>query len=162
MLIISDTSALSALAETGLLDILPSLVGQVTITQAVLRECQDAGAPTELRAWIAATPHWLIVVPDPTDFLPETGVLGNGEASSITLARQHRQGSQIILDEKRGRSIARALGLKMTGVLALVASAAQAGWVDFEEAIRRLKTADFRIAESLIKEARQMAQRAAD
>jgi len=60
-----------------------------------------------------------------------------------------------ILDEKRGRKVARALGLKMTGVLALAADAAIAGRIDFEEAIRRLKAADFRIAESLIQEARQ-------
>ena len=155
MLIISDTSALSALAETGLLHLLPNLVGKVTITHSVHRECLDAGAPIELRNWIAIPPEWVSLVPDPDAFLEETSALGAGEASAITLAWQHRPTSRLILDEKRGRKVARALGLKMTGVLALAADAAIAGRIDFEEAIRRLKAANFRIAESLIQEARQ-------
>ena len=162
MLIISDTSALSALAETRLLHLLPALAGQVTITRTVQTECRDAGAPAELRAWITDPPQWLAVVPDPVPFLLETAALGRGEASAITLAWQHRQHSQLILDEKHGRKVARALGLPMIGVLALVADGAKAGLVDFEEAIVRLQTAGFWFAESLVEEGRPMAQKVAD
>jgi len=158
MLIISDTSALSALAETRLLETLPELVKSVTITEAVLCECRAEGAPPELGDWLATRPNWLIVVADPFPRLPETSALGEGEASSITLAWQHRQDCLLILDEKRGRKIARALGLRMTGVLALIVSAAKTGLLDFEEAVARLRSADFRIAESLIEEARQRAR----
>ena len=155
MLIVSDTSVLSALAETGLLHLLPSLVGTVTITESIRGECRDAGAPMQLRAWMASPPSWLSVVADPMSFLEETSALGAGEASAITLAWQHRPASRLIIDEKRGRKVARTLGLRMTGVLALAADGAIAGLIDFDEAIRSLRAVDFRIAESLIHEARQ-------
>lgn len=155
MLIISDTSALSALAETRLLLLLPALAGCVTITDSVQRECLDTGAPAPLRTWIALPPDWLSVVPDPGALLQETSAPGVGEASAITLAWQHRPTSRLILDEKRGRKVAHALGLKMTGVLAMITGPAIAGLIDFEEAIRRLKAAEFRIAENPVQEARQ-------
>lgn len=154
MLVISDTSALSALAETGLLHILPALVNCVSITESVRCECLNAGAPDALRLWIGRPPDWLAVAPDPRTLLDETSALGAGEATAITLAWQHRNSSQLILDERRGRKVARNLGLKMTGVLALVTDAAIAGLVDFEDAIQRLKAVNFRISDVLIEEAR--------
>ncbi len=162
MLIVSDTSALSAMAESNLLHLLQLLAGRVTITAAVHAECLDAGAPIELRAFMAALPHWVIVVPDPLTLLDKTSVLGLGEATSITLAWQNRPMSRLILDEKRGRNVARSLGLEMTGVLALVTEAAIAKLVDFEKAIRSLKAAGFRISDHLIEEARQRIHRETD
>ena len=65
MVVICDTSALSVLAETRLLPILPILVGQLTITHSIHDECRNAGAPVELRLWVEDQPPWPIVVPDP-------------------------------------------------------------------------------------------------
>ena len=115
MLIISDTSALSALAENRLLLLLPALAGCVTITDSVQREGLDAGTPAQLRTWIALPPDWLSVVPDPDAFFEETSAPGAGEAIAITLAWQHRPTSRLILEEKRGRKVAHALGLKVPG-----------------------------------------------
>jgi predicted nucleic acid-binding protein len=41
VIVISDNSALSALAETGLLELLPRLLGEVSIPDAVRREWLD-------------------------------------------------------------------------------------------------------------------------
>ncbi len=112
------------LAETSLLHLLPAIFRQVVITESVHRECQDAGAPPELRAWIANPPGWLNIVPNPAAILPEVSSLDDGEAASITLAWEHRPDSHLILDEKRGRRIAKALGLSLTGVLAIICNRA--------------------------------------
>ena len=140
--------------SAGLLNVLPALVGSVTITGAVYRECQADGAPTELREWISQPPEWLVIVSDPAHNLPETAALGDGEATSITLAWEHRQDCLLVLDERRARKIAHALGLRTTGVLALIAKAAKAGLVDFDDAIGRLREVDFRISEALVEEVR--------
>lgn len=67
---------------------------------------------------------------------------------------QERPGSLLILDEKRGRSVAVALGLLMIGVLAIVTSAAIRGLVDFNSAMAKLKAIGFHLSNELIKQAR--------
>ena len=99
MIIISDNSALSALAETHLLSLLPTLFGEVSITESVQQECQNGGAPEALRLWIANPPAWIHIAADPAILLPETANLGAGEASAISLAWEHRQDCLLILDE---------------------------------------------------------------
>ena len=56
-----------------------------------------------------------------------------GEASAITLAWPFRDFSLLVLDEKRGRKVASALGLLITGTAGLSTDAAAAGLVDFED-----------------------------
>ena len=65
MWVISDNSALSALAEMGLLEVLPRIVGQVTLPAAVASEMRHPGTPDALKAWISSPPSWMLVVPDP-------------------------------------------------------------------------------------------------
>ena len=150
MIIISDSSALSALAEINLLNLLPALFGEVLITEPVRRECGNPGAPAALRLWIATPPAWIHPVPDPAVLLPETANLGPGEASAISLGWEHRRDCLLILDEKRGRRVAAALGLLKTGVLAIMADAANQGLVDFDQALGRLAAVNFHMSESVI------------
>jgi uncharacterized protein len=154
MLVISDTSALSVLAETSMLHLLPAFAGTVTITVTIRRECLDAGAPAPLRSWMLNPPAWLHIWPDPQTLLPETLVLDAGEATAITLAWQERPDSRLILDEKRGRAIAAALGLPRIGVLALVTEAAARQMVDFESAVLKMKSAGFWLSDQLVEQAR--------
>lgn len=58
MIVISDTSALSALAELGWLDLLPRIHGPITITASVRKECLHPRAPTALHAWLASPPEF--------------------------------------------------------------------------------------------------------
>jgi predicted nucleic acid-binding protein len=155
MLVISDTSALSALAEAGMMPILPKLFPTVVITASIEKECAHAGAPDELRQWIAQPPAWLKIVPDPSEFLLETASLGAGEASAISLAWEHRQKASLILDERRGRAVAKALGLSISGTMAIVAEAARQGHVQFEDALGLLQAAGFRLSAAIIEEARR-------
>jgi predicted nucleic acid-binding protein len=110
MWVICDNSALSALAETGWLELLPKMLGQVTIPASVAAESSHPGAPEALREWIGNAPGWLTVVPDPPESLEETRALGAGESAAITLAWTHRPESFLILDEKRGRAVPRRSG----------------------------------------------------
>lgn len=150
MLIISNNSAVSALTETGLLPILPVLFGRIFITEPVCCECSHARAPVALREWIAAPPEWVAFLPDPIVFLPETANLGAGEASSNSLAWEHRRNSRLILDEKSGRRGAGALGLPVTGVVAIIGEAAQQGLINFDAGLLKLAAVNFHVSDDVL------------
>jgi predicted nucleic acid-binding protein len=81
--------------------------------------------------------------------------LDSGEASAITLAWQHRDNSLLILDERRGRKVASALGLPITGTAGLLADAAAAGLIDFEDVFLRLSQTGFRLSAEIVEALRQ-------
>lgn len=155
MIIISDTSALSCLAELGELDLLHQLYGTVTITATVQREALQAGAPAALQQFVATPQAWLMIVADVQPYLQETSALDPGEASAITLAWHHRDSSLLIMDEKRGRRVSAALGLRITGAAGVLTDAAAAGLIDFEAAFQRLADTKFRLAAPLVEVLRQ-------
>ena len=78
-----------------------------------------------------------------------------GEASAITLAWPFRDFSLLVLDEKRGRKVASALGLRITGTAGLLTDAAAAGLVDFEDVFLRLSQAAFRLSSQVVETLRQ-------
>jgi predicted nucleic acid-binding protein len=100
-------------------------------------------------------PDWVSVIPDQTPYLEETAALDAGEASAITLAWQHRASSLLILDEKRGRRVASALGLEITGTAGLLMDAASEGLIDFEDAFQRLAATGFRLSDRILETLRQ-------
>jgi predicted nucleic acid-binding protein len=155
VLIISDNSAVSALAEIGMLEILPALFGRISITKSVSQECRHPHAPAALRHWINHPPGWLTVEDDPQDCLPETSNLGAGEATSISLAWQHRGNCRLILDEKRGRRVAAALGLPVIGIISILGLAAQKGLIQFPDSLQKLKDVHFHFSESVVQEVKR-------
>jgi predicted nucleic acid-binding protein len=159
MLVICDNSTLSALAEIGLIELLPQMVGHVTIPAAIAREAAHPSAPAALREWISTPPAWLRVESDPDCLLEETKCLGPGEAAAITLAWQQRGSSGLIIDEKRGRALAKSLGLPVTGLLALLITAAHQALIDFEQALASLLATGFRLSPALVEQARLKAEK---
>lgn len=155
MIVVSDNSVLSCLAEMGELDLLRRLYGTVTVTETIRREAIHPNAPESLRHLFLMTPDWISVVPDEAPYLEETGALDAGEASAITLAWRYRNASLLILDEKRGRKVASALGLQITGTAGLLTDAAAAGLIDFEDAFLRLAQTGFRLSAQVVDALRQ-------
>jgi predicted nucleic acid-binding protein len=146
VIVVSDNSVLSCLDEIGELDLLRRLYGTVTVTETIRREALHPGAPKNLRELILRLSDWVSVVPDEVPYLEETGAFDAGEASAITLAWQYRDASLLILDEKRGRRVANALGLRITGTAGLLTDAAAAGWINFEDVFQRLSETEFRLS----------------
>ena len=156
MLVISDTSALSALAEIGLLHVLPQLFDEIVITASVWKECENEKSPPELIEFIASSPEWLIRAIDPPIDEILLSKLDRGEATSIALALAQTGHPILIIDEKLGREAAIELGVDVIGLIGILVSASNSGFADFEAALTSLRTTRFRFAESLIDEARGM------
>jgi predicted nucleic acid-binding protein len=155
VIVVSDNSVLSCLAEIGELDLLCRLYGKVTVTATIRSEAIHASSPEGLRNLFLSVPDWISVVPDEAPYLEETGALDAGEASAITLAWQHRDCSLLILDEKRGRKVAMSLGLRITGTAGLLTDAAAAGFINFEDAFLRLSRTGFRLNPQVVETLRQ-------
>lgn len=135
MVVVSDASAVINLAVIGHLDLLHQLFGQVLIPQAVFDEIVVVGAgqpgaeEVTQRPWIESR--------QVTDRSLVEGLrieLDLGEAEAIALARE--TGCDLLLiDERRGRTVAERLGLPRLGLLGVLVQAKRAGEI---QAIRPL------------------------
>jgi uncharacterized protein len=112
MIVISDTSPLTALLATGHAEILTKLFDEVAIPEAV-RE--------ELLRKHAALPLWLKVLPvknqiQVTKYLETVDA---GEAQAIELAREIGA-DRLLIDERKGRRLATQEGVAVIGLLGVV------------------------------------------
>src|SRR5216683_2417564 len=86
--VVADAGPLNYLVLTGDIELLPKLFERVLAPQAVRDELADGDAPTVVRAWIAQTPPWLEVRPNPNPCRQDatTPKLDEGERTAIALA----------------------------------------------------------------------------
>jgi len=118
--VISDTSALSALARMDWLDWLLRRWGRVTVPEEVWHELKKIGDPA---AWSrledARNVGWLEVVTAPADRRLEFDRLHAGKIAAISLALA-RRADWLIVDDGDARRVAESLGLRIIGVLGLM------------------------------------------
>jgi predicted nucleic acid-binding protein len=109
MLVVSDTSPISALLSIGREQLLPDLFQSVCIPVAV----RD-----ELARFHVAIPAFLQVrsISDRAAVDSFRGRLDLGESEAIVLAREC-QADYLLVDERRGRKIAKEEGLQVIGLL---------------------------------------------
>ena len=140
--IISDTSCLILLDKIDALQLLRKLYITVIVTQVVAEEFNK-----QLLEWIA--------VQNPKDVKNEQLLLASldkGEASSIALALEQKN-CRLIIDEQKGRKVARKLGLTITETLGVLAGAKQLGFIPILKPVfEKIKQTDFRLSEELLNE----------
>jgi predicted nucleic acid-binding protein len=139
-LIISDTSCLIALSKIGKLDLLKELYQEIFITTEVYKE------------FGGRLPDWIIIIEDKSKYKQkELEVkLDKGEASSIALALESKNPT-LIIDEIKGRKIARSFNLNMIGTIGIIILAHKKGLIsDVVEIILQLVRKGFRLSDTLI------------
>ena len=118
-IIISDASPLIVLVDIGELDLLQKLYRQVLITDVVKNEIH-----ADLPNWINVTSEY-----DKKQFQILKLELDSGEASAIALAMETPERT-IIIDESKGRSVAKRLGLRVTGTIGILIKAKDNGLIE--------------------------------
>lgn len=127
--VISDTSPVSALFRIGRLSILPTLYGDVLIPPSVYTELLNLTlfgydlTSLHSAAWlkvVAPSNHQLVSI------LRQS--LDAGEAEAIALAKEY-DASLLIIDEKKGRSVAQDMQLSFIGVLGVLLEAKETGMI---------------------------------
>ncbi|MGO8700462.1 MAG: DUF3368 domain-containing protein [Limisphaerales bacterium] len=133
MIVVSDTTGVTTLLKAGMDSLLQELFGSVTIPQAVW---------DELRAFHPQLPDFLLLraVARAEGRLPQTSLLGRGEAEAITPAKE-ANADLLLTDDLKARHVAAGLNLKCTGLLGLLIRARQRGYIpSVREAIGTLET----------------------
>jgi predicted nucleic acid-binding protein len=131
--------------------LLAKLFDKVLIPQMVGDELAHHNAPGLVREWIAHTPAWLEVRPNPD---PDSGdrmmaALDDGEQAAIALAVAVGA-SLVLMDDRDGVAVARGKGLTVTGTLGVLDLAARRGMIDLAEAFGRLKATSFYYRQGLL------------
>ena len=128
--VVADTSPLFYLALLGRLSVLGKLYGAVAVPERVWSEAM-AGV-SENPAILSQLDtgkreQWLVIYPTPAE-QPSLDLsrLDAGEREAILLTRQ-LAAECLLIDEKRGRAAAKALGIQVKGTLTILAEAKQAG-----------------------------------
>lgn len=139
--IITDSSCLILLDKINELELLRKMFAKVITTQTV---ADEFGMPL---------PEW-ITVQNPQDktnqFILEAS-LDKGEASAIALGME-QEDCLLIIDELKGRKLAKRLGLNFTGTLGVIAEAKLSGHIpSVLPLIRKIRQTDFRLTEPLEK-----------
>jgi len=141
-LTVANSSCLIALDAVGYLSVLHELYEAIDVPDAVNRECGG-----QLPAWVQVRS-----VSNRSLVQSLRLELGEGEAEAIALCVE-RSANRVILDDKKARRIARELKLPVTGTLAILLRAKEAGVLpNVHDPIDALLAANFRVSETLIAE----------
>ena len=120
-----DASPLIALGKIGLLGLPQALGAERVIPEAVAEEVKAGREGDPARAWLLSGPA-LPVAPSPLLPVVAEWGLGTGEGAVISFALQNT-GCEAVLDERAGRTCARALGLPVRGTLGILVLAKEEG-----------------------------------
>src|ERR687895_1196019 len=143
--VVSNTSPLQYLHQLHLLELLPTLYGEVLVPYAVVSEI-EAGRSLGVMLPVVESLPWIRVkkVENPA-LLPLVPDLGAGEREVLALALE-RSRPLVILDDSFARSFAQRLGLPLTGTLGLLLKGKEMGRIDrVEPFLVRLEELNFRL-----------------
>jgi Domain of unknown function (DUF3368) len=149
MTVISNTSPLSYLTLIDLQDISPSSLRARPDPGGGLARAQLPSGASAGEGLAQHQASWLDrrVVAQISSDLHQ---LDSGEREAIALARS-LDASLVLLDERRGRRMAKGLGLVVSGTLGVLDLAARRGLVDLEDAFSRLEQTTFRATPRLLR-----------
>ena len=121
MLVVSDTSPFSSLLLIGQADWLLQLFGEVVAPEAVRDELSVTFA--NLPAWLQIDLRFCHIPAEAA-----RANLDRGESEAIALALDIHA-DDLLMDERKGRQVARALGLHVTGLLGILVLAKEGGLI---------------------------------
>lgn len=150
--VVADAGPLIGLARVGLLDLLRQLYERVLVPVEVfeeLRTADDRPGSRGLRAALEA--GWLSVAPVETQGAESLSLaLGPGEAAAILLAAQGPC-RFLLLDERRGRAVAKGRGLRVVGTGGVLVAAKEKGLIDrVSDALEQLAAGGYRLSVELL------------
>lgn len=157
--IIADASPLIAFGSIDKLSMLFELFGKVIIPEIVAAECLvDKTRPGAIAIARAIDDKFIeihsAVITDIDDVI---GLLDPGEAAAIALANSLNL--PLIIDEKRGRSVAEKLGIKIIGTIGVLLLSKQKKMIKaIKPILLLLKNSGYYLSDALIKNALKRAR----
>jgi predicted nucleic acid-binding protein len=151
MVVISNSSPIIHLAKIGRLNLLERLYSRILIPEKVYLECTDTvqyHTEVELITQSAWIKRYLIE--DDRLFNLFFAEIDAGEAESLVLALEQKA-DLLLLDDQEARSMARKLGLPVTGTLGVLLKAKNEGMINsFAEDLQKLQRSGFWLSQDLV------------
>ncbi len=155
--LVLDSSAIIALAEINMVNIVEALGTEIIVPQAVYEEVvvKGGGRPGsgELEALARQGKVKVLAARDRALVEALHDPLGMGESEAVALAVEH--GCTVILDDRIARLKAKSMGLAVKGTIGLLRLAYDKGLIDRDkliQALRELKEHGFRVSDNIINE----------
>jgi predicted nucleic acid-binding protein len=148
MILVADCSALIGLATCHALHLLDRLFGTVVVPQAVYLEAVIGDKPQarELQEYLQGRVRRV----DPSYPILLDGVSDLGETEAMILYRQ-LAADRLLIDDRRGRRVARINGIEIVGSLGVLLAAKQAGLIDaVKPYMLRLSASELYLSSDLI------------
>ena len=156
----ADTGPLIALARVERLDLLRRLLGAGVIPPAVHGEARiESGRPGARRIGEALSAGWLRVatLADETPVANLLRVVDAGEAEAMALCLR-RQARILLIDDAKGRDVARRAGIPLVGVAGVLLAAKSRGLlVAVSPVLEDLVGVGYRLSRQLIDDVRRRA-----
>ncbi|MCF0216706.1 MAG: DUF3368 domain-containing protein [Fibrobacteraceae bacterium] len=131
MIVVSDTTPIITLLKIGRLDLLQQMYGSVKIPEAVFVELtQNPRFMNESETirncdFLQVTP---VQNEAQVDLLQKATGLDLGESEALALCLETRS-DLLLMDEARGRMVAKQMGIALTGVVGIIAMAFKRGLI---------------------------------
>ena len=156
MIVISDTSAISNLLTIDEIDILNITFGTIIIPSSVREElCRIENQRRFLEScdWINSAE-----LSNRKLFNKLRQSLDRGESEAIALAVE-KNADFLVIDEAKGRDVARSLGVNITGLPGLFVIAKEQGHIDFVRPYieRLVNEARFRLSKNIVEKVLELA-----
>lgn len=154
MIVVSDTTPVISLMKAGQLGLLRQLFGVAYIPEAVYRELTDNEAFFEEVRMVQECEFLYMQKVNngkSVAILQNFTGLDAGESEAIILADEMNS-DVLLMDERKGRQVAKKLGITITGTIGILTQAFDEGMLtkkDVEKCIERLKECGIRISEKL-------------
>ncbi|MGB2842382.1 MAG: DUF3368 domain-containing protein [Halobacteriota archaeon] len=152
-MIISNSSPLIALAKIGHFKLLRDLFKEIYISKAVHREVAVHGKekPGEKEVTQGIKKGWIKVL-EAREKEPYALLLGEGEGETIALAKE-RRARLVIMDDRKGYILAKALGITVIGTLGVILLAYKSGMIsNMKNELDNLRENGFWFSNRLYKE----------
>jgi len=155
---VSDSTAIIHLSRINALHLLQSLYGEILIPVAVREEICAGGRPQPGTLLLLNSP-WIkpVAVQSPTILEKLRKHLDLGESEAIALAIE-TNADVLIIDEKKGRQAATALGRRIIGMIGVLLEAKKGGFItEIQPYLVLLRDTGFAMGDALFDQALQAA-----
>lgn len=152
-IVVADSGPLIILSKTGHLPVLEKFFREVNVPAEVWTEVVDLGKGKPGSGEVSNA-KWIKVrkVNDSRSVEILSHELGQGEAAAIVLASELKA-DLLLMDDKIPREIAKSLGLKVAGTLAIIHEAVRKRVIvskSFEDVVDRMRKNGFWISDEIV------------
>lgn len=141
MIVIADTTPLISLMKIGKLELLNELFGKVYIPKAVFQELTVNSLFVNEAQEIKKCEYIQMVEVDDrktVGILRRATGLDAGESEAIVLTEE-QQGNVLLMDEMKGRTVAKQMGIKIMGTIGILMISLEKRLISYAETVQSIE-----------------------